>query len=64
VFEHHPDGTVTQFLRVPSLSSHSSNLSRVGASGKTGSVQCPKHVKRWASPPPIVQGDFLVRTLT
>jgi hypothetical protein len=39
VLEHHPDGPLTKLLRVPVLSRHGPNLSRVGASKKPEAVQ-------------------------
>src|SRR5687767_9167826 len=58
VLEHHPNGPLTDLLRVHPLSCHGSNLSRVGASGMYGAVQpsgkvgpvwvvsgmCPEHL--------------------
>ncbi len=39
MLEHHPDGPLTQLLRIPALSRHGPNLSRVGASKKPGAIQ-------------------------
>jgi hypothetical protein len=39
VLEHQPDGPLPQLLRIPPLSGHGSNLSRVEASRNPGAVQ-------------------------
>jgi hypothetical protein len=39
LLEHHPDGPLPQLGRVPPLSGHSSNLSRVEASRNPGAVR-------------------------
>jgi hypothetical protein len=47
VLEHHPDGPLSQLLRIPPRSGHSSDLSRVGASRNPGAVQKRSPQRIW-----------------
>src|SRR5262249_4406076 len=49
VLEQHPNRTLTNFRRIPALSSHDSILSKNGASGKPGAVHSWAEPKHWTS---------------